>query len=73
MISVFNITKVAAETVFIQFFIGIPVPQTSSIRSDFVSQDYFAVSVSTKFQFEVDQADFAFCQEVGKNGIDFEG
>ena len=64
MVGFFNIAHVAAETVFIQLFVGVPVPQAAGVRSNFIGKDDVAFAVDAILGFKVNQAYFALCQEV---------
>ena len=58
-ISFCDITKVAAETVFIQFLIGFTVPKAATIWANFIGQKDLMRTVleaqSAKFDFKVDK------------------
>ena len=52
MVGFFNIAHVAAETVFIQLFVGVPVPQAAGVRSNFVGKDDVAFAVDAVLGFK---------------------
>ena len=55
LVSFDQAAHVATETVFVEFFEGVGVPEAAAVRADFVSQHDFAVGGAAEFDFEVHQ------------------
>ena len=55
VVSFFHVSKVTTETVFVEFFVRVDIPQTAGIRRDFVGKNNGTVARFTEFDFEVDE------------------
>ena len=51
--------------------VRLEIPKPAVVRRKFVSQNNFAVTEVTKFQFEVHQPHSRLGKEVGQQGVDF--
>ena len=57
MIGVFHAAQIPAETVFVQLFMGLFIPQAAGVRRDLIGQHNGAVCQAAEFQLEVHQID----------------
>ena len=56
VVCLFYIAQITTETVFIQFFVGVNIPETAGIGRDFICQNNL-VMITAKLNFEVDEFD----------------
>ena len=60
LIGILNAAKITAETILVQLFVGLCIPQPTGIGTDFIGKDNLTVSSTAKFQLEIHQNNAAF-------------
>ena len=67
-----NTAQIPAETILIQLFVRLAVPQAAGVKADLVGQNNGAVSQAAKLQLEVNQRHAAGLPEALKDLVDLE-
>ena len=77
-VSIFHTAHIAAETVLVQLFAGLGIPETAGVGADLVGQDDGPVRKTAELQLEIHQGNASFLPEsfqlfVDGKGVLFDG